>query len=75
MTGARLLRYVLWRLPQAIPVIVGVTVLCFLMLQLVPGDLAEGLAGESGGASEGYIEELRARCGRIARCWCGSAST
>jgi len=63
MTGARLLRYVLWRLLQAIPVILGVTVLCFLMLQLAPGDLAEVLAGESGGASPGYIEELRARYG------------
>lgn len=63
MTGARLLRYLLWRLLQAVPVILGVTVLCFLMLQLAPGDLAEVLAGESGGASPGYIEELRARYG------------
>jgi len=63
MTGARLLRYVLWRLLQAVPVILGVTVLCFLMLQIAPGDMAEVLAGESGGASPGYIEELRARYG------------
>jgi peptide/nickel transport system permease protein len=33
------------------------------MLQLAPGDLAEVLAGESGGASPGYIEELRVRYG------------
>lgn len=63
MTGNRLLRYVAWRLLQAIPVILGVTVLCFLLLQLAPGDLAEVLAGESGGASEQYIEELRKRYG------------
>ncbi|MDH3693134.1 MAG: ABC transporter permease [Gammaproteobacteria bacterium] len=63
MTGARLLRYIIWRLLQAVPVILGVTILCFLMLQLAPGDLAEVLAGESGGASPGYIEELRARYG------------
>lgn len=63
MTGARLLRYLAWRLLQAVPVILGVTILCFLMLQLAPGDLAEVLAGESGGASPGYIEELRARYG------------
>jgi peptide/nickel transport system permease protein len=63
MTGARLLRYLVWRLLQAVPVILGVTVLCFLMLQLAPGDLAEVLAGESGGASSGYIEALRARYG------------
>lgn len=63
MSGARLLRYLLWRLLQAVPVILGVTVMCFLMLQLAPGDLAEVLAGESGGASPGYIETLRARYG------------
>ena len=63
MTGAHLLRYILWRLLQAIPVILGVTVLCFFMLQLAPGDLAEVLAGESGGASPGYIEKLRERYG------------
>jgi peptide/nickel transport system permease protein len=63
MTGNRLLRYVAWRLLQAIPVILGVTVLCFLLLQLAPGDLAEVLAGESGGASKEYIEDLRARYG------------
>ena len=63
MTGQRLLRYVFWRLLQAVPVILGVTVLCFLMLQLAPGDMAEVLAGDSGGASPGYIEELRARYG------------
>jgi peptide/nickel transport system permease protein len=63
MTGARLLRYLVWRLLQAVPVVLGVVVLCFLMLQLAPGDLAEVLAGESGGASPGYIEELRARYG------------
>jgi peptide/nickel transport system permease protein len=63
MTGNRLLRYVLWRLIQAVPVILGVTVLCFLLLQLAPGDLAEVLAGESGGASKEYIDELRTRYG------------
>ena len=63
MTGARLLRYIAWRLLQAVPVIFGVTVLCFLMVQLAPGDLAEVLAGEAGGASPGYIEELRVRYG------------
>ena len=63
MTGARLLRYLLWRLLQSVPVILGVTVMCFLLLQLAPGDLAEVLAGESGGASPGYIESLRARYG------------
>ena len=61
MAGGRFLRYIVWRLLQAVPVILGVTVLCFLMLQLAPGDLATVLAGEAGGASPGFIEELRAR--------------
>ncbi|MCP5156155.1 MAG: ABC transporter permease [Ectothiorhodospiraceae bacterium] len=63
MAGGRFLRYIVWRLLQAVPVILGVTVLCFLMLQLAPGDLATVLAGEAGGASPGFIEELRARYG------------
>ena len=63
MTGLRLLRYIVRRLLQAVPVILGVTVLCFLLLQLAPGDLAEVLAGESGGASAEYIQDLRARYG------------
>ncbi|MEM7225876.1 MAG: ABC transporter permease [Pseudomonadota bacterium] len=63
MQGSALLRYILRRVLQAIPVILGVVILCFLMLQLAPGDLATVLAGESGGASAGYIEELRKRFG------------
>ena len=63
MTGLRLLRYVVRWLLQAVPVILGVTVLCFFLLQLAPGDLAEVLAGESGGASAEYIQDLRARYG------------
>lgn len=63
MAGGRLLRYIMRRLLQAIPVIVGVMVLCFLLLQLAPGDLAMVLAGEAGGAPPGFIEELRARYG------------
>lgn len=63
MHGGSLLSYIIRRVLQAVPVIIGVVILCFLMLQLAPGDLATVLAGESGGASSGYIEELRARYG------------
>ncbi len=48
---------------QAVPVIIGVMVLCFLLLQLAPGDLAMVLAGEAGGAPPGFIEALRTRYG------------
>lgn len=63
MQSGRLLKYIAIRLLQAVPVIFGVIVLCFLMLQLAPGDLATVLAGESGGASEAYIAELQKRYG------------
>jgi peptide/nickel transport system permease protein len=63
MSSSALLRYIGWRLLQAIPVILGVIILCFLLLQLAPGDMAMVLAGEAGGAPPGFIEELRARYG------------
>jgi peptide/nickel transport system permease protein len=63
MGGARLLRYVIRRLLQAIPVILGVVILNFLLLQLAPGDAATVLAGEAGGAPAEYIQALRERFG------------
>jgi peptide/nickel transport system permease protein len=63
MDGARLLRYVMRRLLQAVPVVLGVVVLNFLLLQLAPGDAATVLAGEAGGAPFEYIQQLRQRFG------------
>ena len=63
MGGARLFRYVLRRLLQAIPVVLGVVVLNFLLLQLAPGDAATVLAGEAGGAPLEYVQQLRERFG------------
>jgi peptide/nickel transport system permease protein len=63
MGGARLLRYVLRRLVQAIPVVLGVVILNFLLLQLAPGDAATVLAGEAGGAPLEYIQQLKQRFG------------
>jgi peptide/nickel transport system permease protein len=63
MNGARLVRYTLLRLLQAVPVVLGVVVLNFLLLQLAPGDAATVLAGEAGGAPPEYVAELRARFG------------
>jgi peptide/nickel transport system permease protein len=51
------------RLLQAVPVVLGVVVLNFLLLQLAPGDAATVLAGEAGGAPPEYVAELRARFG------------
>jgi peptide/nickel transport system permease protein len=63
MGSARLLRYVFRRLLQAIPVVLGVVVLNFLLLQLAPGDAATVLAGEAGGAPAEYVDALRQRFG------------
>ena len=63
MKAGALLFYVGRRLLQAIPVIIGVMILCFLLLQLAPGDMAMVLAGEAGGAPPGFIEALRAKYG------------
>jgi peptide/nickel transport system permease protein len=63
MGGGRLLRYVMRRLLQAVPVVLGVVVLNFLLLQLAPGDAATVLAGEAGGAPLEYIQQLRQRFG------------
>ena len=63
MGGTRRLRDVMRRLLQAVPVVLGVVVLNFLLLQLAPGDAATVLAGEAGGAPFEYIQQLRQRFG------------
>ena len=64
MRGTLLVRYVLRRMVQIVPVVLGVVVLYFLLLQLAPGDLASVLAGEAGGAPKEYIDQLRQRFGQ-----------
>lgn len=49
------------RLLQTIPVIIGVTLVVFLIMQMVPGDTAQILAGE--GASQETVENLRKEYG------------
>src|SRR5581483_9058001 len=48
---------------QAVPVVLAIIVLNFLLLQLAPGDVAQVLAGEAGSASPQYIEQLRHQFG------------
>lgn len=48
---------------QAVPTMLGVIVLCFLLLQLMPGDVADVLAGESGSATEETLAAIRGRAG------------
>src|SRR2546425_422694 len=50
-------RYVLRRLVLALPVLLGVSVAVFLMIELVPGDPATVLAGDT--ASADQVERIR----------------
>ena len=53
--------YIARRLIQAIPVVMGVTVVVFLLIQLVPGDPAATLLGPE--ATQAEIQELRTMLG------------
>lgn len=57
------LRYVSVRLLRAIPTILVIVVLNFLLLHLAPGDAADVLAGEAGTATPEYMTQLRHRFG------------
>lgn len=59
----RVVRYLAWRLLQAIPIVAGIAVFNFMLLQLAPGDAADVLVGEAGGATPEYIADLKARFG------------
>lgn len=48
---------------QAMPTMLGIIVLCFLLLHLVPGDAADVLAGENGSATAETMIALRQRLG------------
>lgn len=61
--GPGIILYVVRRLLQAVPIVVGIVVLNFLLLQLAPGDAATVLAGEAGGAPPEYVAQLRERFG------------
>ncbi|TWI52865.1 ABC transporter permease [Halalkalibacter nanhaiisediminis] len=53
--------FIVRRLIQTIPVLIGVTILTFSLMHLIPGDPAQILAGES--ASPQQIEQMRERLG------------
>ena len=59
----RLARIIGLRLLLALPVVLGVAVLNFFLIQLAPGDAASVLAGESGAATPEYMAQLRERFG------------
>jgi peptide/nickel transport system permease protein len=59
----RTARFLLRRLAQAIPIIAGIAVFNFLLVHLAPGDAADVLAGEAGGATPEYVAQLKQRFG------------
>jgi len=61
--------YVVRRLFQAVPVILAIVALNFLLLHLAPGDAAQVLAGEAGSASPEYMAQLRERFGLDQPLW------
>ena len=57
------LKFILRRLAHAIPILLAIVVINFLLLQLAPGDAVDVLAGEAGSATPEYMAELRAKFG------------
>ena len=57
------LTYIGRRLLQAIPTLLIIAVLKFSLVQLAPGDAADVLAGEAGGATPEYMAALRRQFG------------
>ena len=54
------LRKALW---QALPTIIGIVIVIFLLLQLLPGDAVDVIAAEAGAATQETMERLRAHFG------------
>ncbi|MDX1430962.1 MAG: ABC transporter permease [Gammaproteobacteria bacterium] len=63
------LRYAARRLVQAVPIVIGIVIMNFLLLQLAPGDAADVLAGEAGSATPEYMAMLRERFGLDQPVW------
>ena len=57
------MKYIGRRLLQAIPTLLVIAVLNFSIVQLVPGNAADVLAGEAGGATPEYMAQLRKQFG------------
>lgn len=62
-------RYVRSRLLQVLPVVLGIALLNFLVLQLAPGDVVDVLAGEAGAATPEQMAALRAQFGLDQPVW------
>lgn len=48
---------------ESIPAVFGIVILCFLLLQLVPGDMADAMAAEAGSATAETMAAMREHFG------------
>lgn len=64
----RLLRFILRRILEAIPLLFGVIIVVFTLVQLSPGDPVQALVGDFP-ASEEYIEQIRHEYGLDKPAW------
>ena len=58
-----MLQYIIKRLIYGLLLLIGVLVLNFLLIHAAPGDPAEVIAGEMGGATEEMMAEIRSSYG------------
>jgi peptide/nickel transport system permease protein len=58
-----MLKYFLKRLALLIPIVFGVTVVVFVTMRLLPGDVASAMLGNSASASPERLAQLRAQLG------------
>ena len=61
--STQILRYIIRRLFQAVPIVLAISVLNFFLLNMAEGDAVDVLAGEAGSATPEYMAELRAKFG------------
>ena len=61
--GGRVRSALLRTVVQVVPTMLGIVVLCFFLLQLVPGDAADVLSAEAGSATSETVAALRERFG------------
>lgn len=54
---------------QAGPTVIGILILNFVLLQMVPGDVVDVMAGESGGATLESMTALREQFGLLGSSW------
>ena len=61
--GRKRLFFIAKRLLHAIPVLLGIVVVNFLLLQMMEGDAVDALAGEAASATPEYMAQLRQKFG------------